>query len=182
MKSLKGKANSIIVCVFELLVGILLFVDPLGFAVGIINGAGVVLLVLGVFQIIKYFRTEALEAMRGQFLFKGLLCLLAGIFCIFRAGWFIATFSVLTILYALGILAAGLGKIQWTADMLRLKRKEWYFTAVSAVLSIVCAVIIITNPFKSTAVLWQFTAIVLILEAVFDIIVLLWNRTEGNAA
>ena len=52
----------------------------------------------------------------------------------------------------------------------------------SAVLSIVCAVIIITNPFKSTAVLWQFTAIVLILEAVFDIIVLLWNRTEGNAA
>lgn len=175
MKSLKDNLSSIIVCLFELCVGILLFIDPVGFASGIIRGAGVILVLVGALNILKYFTSEVLLAVQGQYLFKGLLAAFCGVFCIFRARWFVATFSILTIVYAVAILAAGLGKVQWAVDMIRMRLKEWYFSAVSAVLSIFCALIILANPFSTTKVLWQFTAVVLILEAVFDIIVLVRN-------
>ena len=87
-----------------------------------------------------------------------------------RSKWFVATFPLLTILYGIGILISGVGKIQWTADMLRFGRKRWYLPAISAVLSLCFAAVILFNPFETTAVLWSFTGAVLIVEAVFDII------------
>lgn len=181
MKILKENLSNMIVCVFELCVGILLLVDPFGFMVGIIAAAGVVLIIIGLIYMIKYFATEPLEAAFGQFLFKGLLSMLVGIFCMSRAQWFITTFPILTIIYALAILAAGIGKIQWTVDMIRMKRVGWNLSAISAVLSVACAIIILANPFDSTEVLWRFTAVVLILEAVFDIIVLIRSKIRKNS-
>ena len=53
MKSLKENANSIALCLFELVVGILLMINPIGFTSGIIKIAGVVMLALGVVEIVK---------------------------------------------------------------------------------------------------------------------------------
>ncbi|MGM9650464.1 MAG: DUF308 domain-containing protein [Faecousia sp.] len=55
-------------------------------------------------------------------------------------------------------------------DKIRLKLKKWYLTALSAILTIACAVVILCNPFSSTAVLWTFIAVILIVEAIVDII------------
>ena len=77
---------------------------------------------------------------------------------------------LLTILYGVAILISGVGKIQWTADMLRFGRKRWYLPAASAVCSLAFAAVILFNPFTTTEILWSFTGIVLIVEAVFDII------------
>ena len=70
--------------------------------------------------------------------------------------------------YGVGILLAGLSKIQWAVDMLRMHRKRWLWATLSAVISIVCAVVILSNPFTSSAILWMFAGISLIVEAVFD--------------
>ena len=40
----------------------------------------------------------------------------------------------------------------------------------SAAISIVCGITVITNPFSTTAVLWMFIGITLIVDAVFDMI------------
>lgn len=176
MNFVKKNLGSLLVCIFELCVGILLFINPVSFAVGIIHAAGIVLLLVGLLSVFRYFRADIGEAVQGQYLSKGILEVMVGIFCIVRAGWFVNTFKILTILYALCILIAGVGKVQWTTDMLRLKKKEWYFSAISAAMSIICAIVILSNPFGSTVVLWQFTAVVLILEAVFDIVVLVRNQ------
>ena len=47
---------------------------------------------------------------------------------------------------------------------------------LSAALTIVCAVIILYNPFSSTAVLWTFIAITLIVEAVVDVIATIFAK------
>ena len=86
---------------------------------------------------------------------------------------------MLTILYGVAILVSGLGKIQFTVDMLRMKNKKWFWGAVSAVLSLVCAVVILSSPFASTIVLWKFTGIALIVEAVFDAVALFF-RARGR--
>jgi len=174
MKKIKEHLSGIVLCLFELVVGVLLLIDPVGFTAGIIILAGIVLMVLGLISIIKYFRSDAKEASVGQTLVKGLVSMAAGAFCAFRSHWFIATFPVLTIIYGVVILVTGLGKIQLTVDMLRQKNKKWFLAALNAVISIVCAVVILKS--TSTVVLWIFTGVSLIVEGVLDIITLIAGR------
>ena len=94
----------------------------------------------------------------------------------FRSGWFIAAFPVLTVLYGVMTLVTAFGKLQWTADLLRLKHKYWFIALISAILSLVLAILIITNPFSSTAALWVFIGISMIVEAVVDVVTLVFEK------
>lgn len=176
MKAIKDNFNGIIICSFELIVGILLLINPIGFTSGIIIAAGIIMSVNGLINCIKYFRTDAKEAARGQYLTKGLIAIIAGVFCIFNSKWFIATFTALTVIYGIVVLLSAVEKVQLCVDLLRLKRSKWYLAAVSAVISLICAVIILKSPFESTTLLWIFAGISLILEAVFDVYSLMANR------
>jgi len=181
MKILKKNGNAIILCIVEAVVGILLLINPVGFTAGIIIAAGIALMVGGLLNVIRYFRSSREEAAAGQLLMQGLVALLAGAFCAFNPEWFIITFPVIAILYGVAVLISGLGKVQITVDMLRAKNSKWWWGAISAIISIICAVVMINNPFSSTVVLWWFTGITLIVEAVFDLITLIMNcRNDRN--
>ena len=156
--------------VAEVIIGILLLINPIGFTSGIIIAFGIVLMIMGISKAIKYFRTEPEEAAVSQILVKGLLMLLAGAFCTFNSHWFIATFPVLTLVYGVVILVAGIAKLQWTVDIIRLKRSKWFWMAISAAISILCGITVIMSPFSTTAVLWMFIGISLVVDAVFDMI------------
>lgn len=171
--------NNVIMALCELGVGILLLVDPIGFTVWIFIVLGIVLLVMGLMEIVSYFRTEPVSAFLRQNLAIGLAEAAAGLFCIFQYDWFIVTFPLLTILYGVIILMTGFVKIQWTVDMLRMKQKKWYFAAISAVLSIIFAWVILGNPFASTAALWTFVAVSLIVEAVVDVVALIFRKRNA---
>lgn len=171
MKGLKEKVIGFIPCLFELIVGVLLLVNPVEFTSGIIMAAGIVLMIFGIIEAVKYFRTSAEEAFLRQTLVKGLALLLVGAFCTFKTEWFIVTFPVLTIIYGVIILLTGIGKVQLTVDMVRRKNKKWFWAAVNAVVSIICAIVILNSPFTSTAILWIFTGASLIVEGVFDLII-----------
>ncbi len=172
MSFLKQHVNSIILCLFEILVGILLLINPEKFTIAIVTVFGIVLIAIGLICVIGYFRTGAVQAAASQSLFKGLLALVAGTFCAVRADWFIVAFPVLAILYGVAVLVAGLVKIQWTVDLIRLKLGKWGLPAVSAVISLLCSVIILKNPFTAAVALWIFTGVSLIVEAVLDIVAL----------
>ncbi len=176
MKTLKENTGGIVMCLFEILVGILLLINPVSFTSGIIIGLGVILLALGAMGVIAYFRLEPIEAARRQTLTKGLVIITAGLFCIFQTHWFIVTFPLLTILYGVIILLTGIAKIQWAVDMLRMKKPNWFLAAIASALSILLAIIILLNPFSSTIFLWRFVAITLILGAILDILALIFSR------
>lgn len=178
MEKIKKNLNGIILCLFEIIVGILLLISPVGFTAGIIIAAGIVLLGIGIVSAVKYFLTDAKEAAAGQLLVKGIIGAVVGAFCVFKSHWFIATFPLLTIVYGVVILFTGIYKIQWMADMIRVKNKKWFLALISAAVSILCAVIVLANPFTSTAILWMFTGASLIVEAVFDIIALFISKQE----
>ena len=175
---LKRNLGSVAMSLAEIIIGILLLVNPVAFTSGIIVAFGIVLMIMGVSKTIKYFRTEPEEAAVNQILAKGLLMLLAGAFCAFHSHWFIATFPVLTLVYGVVILITGITKVQWTIDIIRMKRSKWFWAAISAAISIVCGVVIITSPFSTTAVLWMFIGISLIVEAVFDMIGSIFGNRE----
>ena len=170
MKSIKQNLNAIVLCVFELIVGIVLLVRPVGFTSGIIMIAGIVLLLTGIKEVVGYFKMDVQTAAQSKSLTKGVFAILAGGFCILKKEWFLATFPVLTIIYGIFILVTGLGKVQLAVDMFRRKSQKWFWAAINAGVSVICAVIILKSPFTSTAVLWIFTGISLIVEGVFDVI------------
>lgn len=165
-RSLVGVAMSLA----ELIIGILLLVNPIGFTSGIIVAFGLVMMIWGICRIIQYFCTDPEEAAVARSLEKGLTGLLAGAFCAFHSHWFLATFPVLTLVYGVVILLAGLKKLQWMVDFVRLKRNRWFLIGMGAAISIICSFVIISNPFRTTAVLWMFIGISLIVEAFFDMI------------
>ena len=181
MKTFGKGASGVFFCLFEILIGILLLVDPVGFTSGIITAAGVVLIAVGIFCIIGYFRADAWEAAVGQSLAKGLAALLGGLFCVWKSEWFLVTFPVFTVVYGIFILVSGLGKIQLTVDMIRMKNGKWFFGAIGALVSVVCAVVILQNPFTTTAVLWKFTGVTLLVEAVIDLLTVFVSKRKENA-
>lgn len=180
MKMLKENTNGFIVLLFEIVVGILLLVNPVGFTKAIIIAGGILLCLSGLACIIKYFRTDIGEAVKSQLIFKGAVSLIAGIFCAVKSDWFVATFPLFTVLYGTAVLLASLIKLQSTVNLIRLKRKKWYISAIGTAASAVCAVVILFNPFAGTAALWTFTGITLIAEAFVDMFAMLVNGREDG--
>lgn len=174
-------ANVILISLFEIAVGILLLIDPIGFSKAIIIGAGIVLLAAGIFNTIKYFRTEINLAATGQYLFKGLIALSVGAFCILNRDSLANIINILTTVYGLIVLIAGLNKIQITADLFRRKSPKWFMALISAAISIICAAIIIYNPFPGTNVIWIFIGVTLIVESLVDIATAIMNKGEKKA-
>jgi len=176
---MKAILGSIGVCLIELAVGILLLINPTEFTAGIITGAGIVLIVLGVFNAVKYFFTEPEEAAKRQLLLKGLGALLIGLVCIFKSQWFVTTaISTLTLVYGAVILAAGIGKFQKTIDIIRLKKPKWFLTGISSLIFLVCGTVIVFDPFGTANAIWIFTGIVLIAEAIMDLITLIFSSVS----
>lgn len=180
VQKFKDNAGSILVCLLEILVGVLLLIDPIGFTSSIIILIGIVLMLFGCVGVIRYFHTDPVNATREMSLVQGLIGITAGLFCVLRSDWFILAFPVLTILYGIAVLVTGFYKVQITADMLRLRKNHWGWMAVSAILSLALAAIILWNPFTSSVFLWDFTAISLIVEAIFDIVTILMSMRKGK--
>ncbi|MCD7778385.1 MAG: DUF308 domain-containing protein [Clostridiales bacterium] len=153
---------------FECVLGIILLINPAGVTKAIIITVEILCLIYAAVNIVYYFKLDPLTASLRQSLFKGLMAAIFGGFCVCRSEWFIATFPVFTIIYGIGILIAGLFKLQASVDLMRFKQ-NWCIIGFSAVVSIVFAAIILANPFASTAALWMFVGISLVLASIIDI-------------
>ncbi len=167
--------QNLVLCILEIIIGILLLINPVGFTRGILIVLGIFLIIQGAVNVIKYFRANPQEAAQGNGLSAGLLLLLIGFFFALRSDWFIDVFPLLTVFYGVLNLVTGAGKIQWAVNMLRMKKKYWYISLISAMLTVLFAVIILANPFTTTAILWKFTGVVLIVEAVIDALTFITN-------
>ena len=177
---MKERLSIIFLSIAEILVGILLLVNPVAFTSWIIIAFGIVLVLVGLISVIQYFRTPAPEAALKKSLVIGILAILLGLWCVLKNEWFIALFPLLTTLYGIVILVEGVTKVQWTADMLRLKTGRWGWMALSAVFTLICAVIVLAHPFSTTAALWMFIGITMIVEAIIDIIATIFKKAKSD--
>ena len=181
MKFLKQNSVNLLISLCELIIGILLLIDPTGFSNGIIITFGAACLAFGIVQIVFYWKKPLTEAISRFYLMKGLISISAGLFCICFSHWFLETFKLLSFLYGILLLISGFYKVQWSVDLLRQKEKRWWLAAISAGLSILFSLVIIGNPFSAVAVTWIFSGVVLIAEAIIDLAMLLLIRVFVNA-
>lgn len=181
MEKLKKIGAKLIVCGCELAVGIVLLTDPEAFTRTVLIGVGILLCVVGVLAAIGYFRMEPQEAALSQELTRGLVALAFGVLFIYKADWIVRSFMPITVVYGLATLLAGIMKLQWTVDMIRLKTGVWQSSAVAAVLSIGVAIVVLLNPFAVRKTLWIFTAVALIVMSVVDLVTAVMSLRERKS-
>ena len=160
--------SSMLTVLFLVVVGILLLVNPEFFAVTIIKIAGGLICALGIYDMIKYFRTDPAMAAKGSAFYSGTIMIAGGLFCVFKGEWFVRVFPILAVLYGMFQILLGFRKLQRTVDALRLRIRYWWLRGISAGVSLLFGIIIAMNPDMSLVGVWAFTGITMIIEGVFD--------------
>ena len=169
-KLLSSKIGNILLCVAEIALGVLLLINPDRVTSIFITAVGICLMIAGVVCTALYFIGEAESMAIKQLLFKGILMIILGVLCVTQCGVIIAALPVVTWIYAIALLVLAAYKVQCTVDILRLSRIRWYFPAVSALLALLIAVLILLNPGFAMNVVWVFIGVSIILEAALEIV------------
>lgn len=165
---LNGYGENILICICELIVGILVLIRPMRFTVGILVVAGLFCIGLGMKSIFTYFTTSVVVESIQNSLFRGLLLSGGGLYLILQSSWLAQTLKVLTIVYGIALLIMGAQKIQWSVNMKRYQKRYWYLAAISAAIALVLAALVLVNPFTGNTSFWIVLGISLIFEAIVD--------------
>lgn len=172
MAFLRKNSVNLVLCLIELIVGILLLVNPTGFTRGIIMVVGAAIALLGLFNVLRYFRTDAAQAAMEHRLAYGLGQLVLGVFFLVKSNWLVGLFPVLTRLYGAGVLVLALFRIQQFVDARRLKLGKGLISGTSALFTLIYAAMVLFVP-ETT---WIFIGVMLLLEALMDILILAFER------
>lgn len=165
---LKRDTSVFVISLCQIIIGILLFINPLAFTNGIVIACGAIMLILGVASIVGYFTTEKTLAAAENSLFEGMLLLIIGGFCAFQSKWLVEVVSIASILYGVVLVLLALKSIQSMVNMLRLKDKKWFLELINAVVLLVFAIVIFLNPFDAVVALWIFVGVALIVSALYN--------------
>ena len=168
-KFLTSKIGNILLCIAEIIVGVLLLVNPDAVTSAFIIGAGAVMILTGIVFCTLYFVGEAEKMVIKQLLFKGLLLIILGVLCVTQYGVLLAALPFVTWVYAIAMLILAAYKVQCTVDILRLSGIRWYFPAISAALAVVLALFILLNPNTAMNIVWGFMGVSIIHEAGLEI-------------
>ena len=79
-------------------------------------------------------------------------------------------FPVMALIYGIYLVVSGVYKIGLFLDVVRLKVPYAFILLISGILAAACGALIILNPFAGVKAIWIFTGIVLIVEAVIDLV------------
>ncbi len=103
MNKIEKNMNSIVICLLEIGIGVLLLIKPIGFTTSILLAFGFLLFIAGLGDIAKYFRLDDQQAAISQMLFKGITLAFAGIFIVNKYKWLLSTFPIVTVVYGVCI-------------------------------------------------------------------------------
>ena len=147
-----------------LLIGILLLVKPAEVISIIVNIIGISVIVLGVFGIIRYFRTKD-ESFNFDLVY-GVICIIAGALIISNIK---VVASFLPILIGIWIIANSIIKIQYAMNLKDYANSNWLTVMIISVLSLAVGILFVFNPFKGAKLLTQGLGIALCAYSIVDI-------------
>lgn len=170
MKLFKINIPIILLILFEAAVGVLLLANPEEFTKTVIILFGSVLLVIGLTYLIRFIQAKKEGVNRPLALIVSILAFLIGAFCAFFSGTVIGLIKAVAILYGVMLVISGIYKIYNYIQIRKLKLPVSAMNVVSGVLAAALGIVVILYPHTAVITVWQLTGILLIVEAVLDIL------------
>ena len=158
---------SIISSLLLFLFGLVLAVNAEGFIKSITVAIGVVLLLIGVFPVIDYFRyrKDGLGASIG--LISGIFSIVCGLMLLINEDLLMI---LIPVFIGVWMIINGINKIQVSFEIKDLGEKSWIITFIYSILIIVLGGYFIVNPISGATTVTSFIGIILCIYAVLDII------------
>ena len=158
---------SVISSVLLFLFGLILAVNAEGFIKSITVAIGVILLLIGVFPVIDYFRyrKDGLGASIG--LISGIFSIVCGLMLLINEDLLMI---LIPVFIGVWMIINGINKIQVSFEIKDLGEKSWIITFIYSILIIVLGGYFIVNPISGATTVTSFIGIILCIYAVLDII------------
>lgn len=163
--------------VFLILAGLVLLFFPEATTKTIAYMSAALLLLMGVAQIIGYFRNEPGMGRYSGGMVLGIFLIVIGLLIYYKSETVI---SIIPVILGVIIVISGVAKLQQAIDLARMRMSRWSTVLVIALLNIVLGGVIIFNPFSTVMTLLRFVGIGLIYSGLSDIISTLYvsHRTR----
>lgn len=158
---------SMISSVLLFLFGLILAVNAEGFIKSITVAIGVILLLIGVFPVIDYFRyrKDGLGASVG--LISGIFSIVCGLMLLINEDLLMI---LIPVFIGVWMIINGINKIQVSFEIKDLGEKSWIITFIYSILIIVLGGYFIVNPISGATTVTSFIGIILCIYVVLDII------------
>lgn len=175
MKKFLKNANSGIICLIEIIVGVLLLVDHSSFVSYITIIAGAFIAITGIISLIKYFAAKPAEAEKGG-LTGALVSLSIGLFLIIYNSFADKLSEFMAVIIGAAILYTGYQKLEKAVEKIR--NKQYFLVSlISSLVTIAVAAIIF---FISDNIVWIFIGVSLIVEAAIDLADMIVGAIKGK--
>ena len=173
MSKAKFLIPTILLIIFEAVVGTLILIDGERFAQIIFIVFGIVMFVCGVIALIRsLLGGRKGGSINGGALAVSLLMIAIGGFFAAASSFVIGIFTAMTMIFGIIMIVEGIFKLTEFLTI-RANGPIGFFGIFGAILSIILGIILAFNPFGSTVVMWTVTGIMLIATAIVDLISLI---------
>lgn len=173
MKTLKANFRTILLIVFEAAVGILLFVKPEAFTTTIIVTFGIVMLILGVINLVRFLRDRKDGISNAPAIITAVISLILGVFGTFFSGFIIGLIAAVAVIYGIILIVSGVYKLQSYFEVKKAGFPVSKVCVVSGVIAVILGIVVVVYPKDAVFSVWMLTGIMMFTEAVIDVIALL---------
>lgn len=159
--------SSIISSVVLMILGILLMLQSEATILTISYIIGTLLIALGTLAIIKFIRNTSSIIRNDLDIVYGTVTIILGVIVIYNPE---AIASIIPIIIGIGIVISSATKLQYALELKANSNNQWKISMIISIISAICGVVLICNPFKGAVVIMQIIGAFIIAYSILDII------------
>ena len=162
---LKDHSKSVFYIAFALVAGLCLLLFPQMTTSVVFWGLAMVLMAMGAVNLIAYFRASVQQAVANDQMASGLLLIVLGLVVGFAQE---TIASLLPLIFGMVLFVGGVLKTQGACDLKRMGDGRWFVALIGALISLICGLIVLINPFGTLMTLMRVMGAFLVVESVQD--------------
>ena len=149
-----------------IVLGLLLFFKSSVTLMGISYIFGGLIIAIGVLAIVRFISNNHSDISNQLNIVYGIICIISGIFFIEKPE---IIGSIIPVVMGIGIIISSSLKIQQSFNLKSLNSSYFFWSFVTALLSLICGVVLLFNPFKGAVIITKVIGIFLVMYAILDI-------------
>lgn len=159
--------SSLISSIILMIIGVLLILQSEITIITISYLIGTLLIAMGAIAIIKFIKNINNVAREELDIFYGVVTIILGVIVVYNPE---AIASIIPIIIGIGIIINSATKLQYALELRESLNNQWKTTVVISIISAVCGVILICNPFKGAIVIMQIIGGFIVAYSILDIV------------